>query len=626
MRYDMTTTTAERPTGSVPTRADIALEDTWDLSRIYPDEAAWEAAAERVPALVAQAASHRGSLGESPNALRQALDDIMEARQALERLNVYAHLRRDENVADSAALARYERAVALAIDASQALAFFSPELLALPEQRLDELRANPALGPYQHLLDNLARRRPHVRSVEVEQLLAQSADVARGPSDAFSALDNADLSFGTVLDEEGNEIELTKARHGILLRSQDRQTRRRASEAFTRAYLDHRHTLAALHGASVRGDVFEARARNYASAREAALFDDNVPTAVYDTLIATVRKAEPIFERYHELRRQILGIDTLAAYDLLVPLSPEPEARHGYRDAARLVLDGLGLLGEGYVNDLQQGFQERWVDVHETKGKRSGAYSSGAYGAPPVILMNWNGTMSDVFTLAHEAGHAMHSYYADANLPFHEAGYPIFLAEIASTVNEVLLTWNLLAALPEEDVLGRFAILDRFAETYYGTVVRQTMFAEYEQRVHELAEAGKPLTLDILSDIYGDLYAAYLPGVTVDEGVRITWGRVPHFYRAFYVYQYATGLSAAIAIARAIRDEGPDARDRYLRLLASGGKDYPLALLAEAGVDLTSPAPIEAGLAEFESVVSEMERIVASGALEQAKAGVEEGD
>jgi oligoendopeptidase F len=607
----------EIPAGEVPTRDQIALDDTWDLSGIYPAEPDWEADAERMLALIAAVTNHRGALGESAARLRQALDEIMTLRQTLERIRVYASLRRDENLANSEALARYERSVAIAIAAGEALAFVEPELLGLPPQRLDELRADPLLAPYQHMLDDLARRRPHVRSAEIEQILAQGTDVARAPSDAFTALDNADLTFGRVRDETGKEIELTKARHALLLRSKDRETRRQASEAFMRAYLEHRHTLAALHGASVRGDVFEARVRDYPSAREAALFGNNVPTAVYDTLVASIRAARPVLARYLELRRQILGLDELAAYDLLVPLSPEPEQRHDYREGVDLVLGGLGLLGEDYVDDLRTGFAQRWVDVHETKGKRSGAYSSGAYAAPPVILMNWNGTMNDVFTLAHEAGHAMHSFYADANLPFHEAGYPIFLAEIASTVNEVLLTWSLLEQTAEDDALGRFAILDRFAETYFGTVVRQTMFAEYEQRVHALAESGKPLTVDVLNEVYGELYETYVPGVTVDDGVRVNWARIPHFYRAFYVYQYATGLSAAIAMARAIRDEGEPARQRYRQLLASGGRDYPLELLKEAGVDLTSPAPIEAGLAEFEAIVSEMEQIVASGALRQ---------
>ena len=613
-----TSNTKTIPAGDVPTRDQISLEDTWDLSGIYAEESGWESDAEQMPALIEKVTSHRGALGESSARLRQALDDLMTLRQTLERLRVYAVLRRDENVADSQSLARYERSVALAIAASEALSFFEPELLSLAPEQFDVLRADAVLEPYQHTLDDLARRRPHVRSTEIEQILAQGADVARAPSDAFTALDNADLRFGRVRDDAGNEIELTKARHGLLLRSQDRETRRRASEAFSKAYLDHRHTLAALHGASVRGDVFQARVRQHPSAREAALFGDNVPTAVYDTLVATVRAAQPFLTRYLELRSQILGVDQLAAYDLVVPLSPEQEQRHDYREGVNLVLGGLDLLGQDYVDDLRAGFANRWVDVHETQGKRSGAYSSGAYAAPPVILMNWNGTMNDVFTLAHEAGHAMHSFYADANLPFHEAGYPIFLAEIASTVNEVLLTWSLLEQTPADDALGRFAILDRFAETYFGTVVRQTMFAEYEQRVHALAESGKPLTLDVLNEIYGELYETYLPGVTVDDAVRVNWARIPHFYRAFYVYQYATGLSAAIAIARAIRDEGEPAREHYRRLLAAGGSDYPLELLARAGVDLTSPEPIEAGIAEFESVVSEMEQIVTSGALNRS--------
>ena len=609
------------PSGAVPTRDQIAVEDTWDLSGLYGDETAWADDAARISTLIATAASHRGALGSSAAALRQALDDIMHLRQTLERIRVYAMLRRDENTADSESLARYERAMTMAIEAAEALAFVEPELLSLDPATFDALCHDDQLEPYKHMLDDLARRRPHVRSLEVEEVLAQGTDVARAPSDAFTALDNADLQFGLVRDESGREIELTKARQAILLRSKDRATRQRAYETFSKAYLDHRHTLAALHGASVRGDVFQARVRHYETAREAALFDDNVPSAVYDTLITSVRDAQPILTRAMDLRRKILGVDTLAAYDLFVPLAPAQEPRHTYREGVDLVLAGLELLGDRYVNDLRSGFEGRWVDVHETKGKRSGAYSWGAYAAPPVILMNWNGTMNDVFTLAHEAGHAMHSFYADANLPFHQAGYPIFLAEIASTVNEVLLTWSLLATTASDDALGRFAILDRFAEAYYGTVVRQTMFAEYEQRVHAMAEAGEPLTLDALIAVYSDLYEVYLPTVTVDDAVRINWARVPHFYRAFYVYQYATGLSAAIAIARAIRDEGAPARERYLALLASGGSDYPLTLLAKAGVDLTSPGPIVAGLAEFEDVVSEMERIFASGAFAQGEGG-----
>ncbi|MDP9363957.1 MAG: oligoendopeptidase F [Chloroflexota bacterium] len=600
------------------TRDRVAVEDTWDLSTIYPDDAAWEAEAARLPELIAAVAAHRGHLGESSGRLERALDDAMAARLAVERLRVYATLKRDEDTADGGAAARYERSVALAIEASEVLAFVDPELLSLPEEKLAELAADATLARYAHLLDDLRRRRPHVRSIEVEEVLAQGADVARATSDAFTALDNADLDFGRVRDETGTEVALTKARHQLLMRSKDREVRRASHEAMSGAYLAHDHTLAALHGASVRKDAYFARVRRFPSAREEALFDNNIPTSVYDALIEAVRGARPVLGRDLDLRRRILGLDALKSYDLQVPLSPEPERRYGYREAVDVVLGGLAPLGERYVADLRAGFDARWVDVHETKGKRSGAYSWGVYGAPPVILMNWNGTISDVFTLAHEAGHAMHSLYADAAQPYHDAGYPIFLAEIASTVNEVLLTWHLLDETSADDRLGRFALLNRFADTFNGTVVRQTMFAEFEHRTHARAEAGEPLTLDSLNALYGELYAAYEPGVEVDDAVRITWGRVPHFYRAFYVYQYATGLSAAITLARALRDEGARAQERYLGLLAAGGSDYPLELLRRAGVDLASPEPVRTALAEYERVVAEMERLVDEGALKQA--------
>jgi oligoendopeptidase F len=609
----MTTTPLNR---SEPlTRADIAAEDTWDLDPYFPDDESWDAAAARAATEIERAAAHRGHLGDSPEALRSALDDIMTMRQTLERVQVYASLRHHEDMADGERLARYERGIALALQAAEALAYFDPELLGLPAERYDELAASPALAPYRHLLDDLARTRPHVRSVEIEEVLAQGADVGRGPSQIFSALDNADMTYGTVRDESGAEITLTKGRHALLLRSTDRTVRKTAHDAFMAPYLAHDHTLAALYAASVRTDVFDSRVRRYPSSRAAALFANNLPDAVYENLVAGVREAAPVSARYLDLRRRILGVDALKMYDLYVPLSPEPESRYEYREAVELVLDGLGALGPRYVEDLRTGFASRWVDVYETKGKRSGAYSSGAYGAPPVMLMNWNGTISDVFTLAHEAGHSMHSFYSDQVNAFHDAGYPIFLAEIASTVNETLLNWSLIERTPASDALGRFALLNRFADTWFATVVRQTMFAEFEDRAHAIVEAREPLTLDLLNDMFGELYAAHHPGVEVDDAVRITWGRIPHFYRAYYVYQYATGLSAAITLAATMRDDGEPAQRRYLDLISSGGKDYPLELLRTAGVDLASPQPVQASLTEFDRVVTEMEAIEASGAL-----------
>ena len=593
----------------VLTRDQVALEDTWDLSTIFSSDEAWDAALTTVPELLATATAHRGLLGESAARLGSALDDIMRLRLAMERLAVYAMLRRDEDQTNDAATARYERVISRSIEVGEALAFFEPELLALPAEQLAALVNDPTLARYHHLLSDLERSRPHVRSIEVEELLAQGGDVSRAMSDAFGALDNADLEYGQVRDDNGDLITLTKARHGVLLRSKNRTVRRDANDIFMAAYLAHKHTLASLHGASIRKDVFQARARRYPSARDAALFSGNIPAAVYDSLIEAVTGAKPTLARYLELRRRLLGVDQLETYDLYVPLADEPDRQYSYREAVEIVLSGLAPLGDQYINDLRQGFDSRWVDVYETKGKRSGAYSWGAYGSPPVMLMNWNGTLRDVFTLAHEAGHAMHSFYADARQPYHDAGYPIFLAEVASTVNEVLLTWHLLGETAPADTTARFGLLNHFADDFSGTVVRQSQFAAFEQWTHEQVEAGQPLTLESLNAKYRELCETFLPGVNVTEAVEMTWARIPHFYRAFYVYQYATGMSAAITLARGLVEEGASAQARYLDFLGAGGSDYPLPILQRAGVDLTTPAPVATGLAEFARVVGEMEQL-----------------
>jgi oligoendopeptidase F len=424
------------------------------------------------------------------------------------------------------------------------------------------------------------------------------------------------LSYGIVHDDEGREVELTKARYGLLLESQNREVRREAHERLSAAYLAHRYTLASLHAGSVRKDVFYARVHHYPSARAAALFDNNIPESVYDSLLEAVKDARPALERFLKLRARALGIDQLALYDLRVPLAPTPRKHYEFAEAVDAVLSGLDPLGNTYVDDLATGFGSRWVDVHETKGKRSGAYSWGAYGTHPVILMNWNGTLSDVFTLAHEAGHAMHSFYADAAQPYHEAQYTIFLAEIASTLNEVLLTWHLLEETPRDDLLMRFDLLNRFADMFFGTLITQALYAEFELETHRRAEAGKPLTVEVLSELFSDLQRTYLPGVAIDEDAGIRWGRIPHFYRAFYVYQYATGVSAAVALAKKIRDEGEDAAERYREMLKAGGSDYSLKTLQRAGVDLTSPEPVRTALEEFERTVIEMEQLVDQGVLE----------
>jgi oligoendopeptidase F len=595
------------------TRDQVAVEDTWDLTSIYPTIDAWQHDVATIEPKAAVVAGFRGRLGEGANIVRDALDAIYDLHLTAYRAIVYAHLERDLDVTNNDANMRSEQVMTKAIRATEAVSFVEPELLGLPADTLDAYIADENLATYRHELEDLRRKRAHVRSAEVEEVLAQLAEVTRAPSAAFDALDNADLDYGTVEDEDGRTIELTLGRQSALMESKNRDVRKNAYETMIAAYRKHGYTIASLYGSSVKKDVAEARIRGYETVLEQALYADNISPSVYEALLEHIGGATDTIERYLNLRKRILGVDELHRYDLYVPLSPAVPRRFEYREAVATVLDGVGLLGDHYVSDLRSGFESRWVDVHETVNKQSGAYSGGVWGSPPLILMNWNGTLSDVFTLAHEAGHSMHSFYANAAQPFHLANYPIFMAEIASTVNEVLMNWHLRSLPENQEPAKQFALLNRFADGYFGTVIAQTQYAEFEQKAHAEAEAGAPLTLDGLNAIWRSVLARYQPGVVIDETTEIGWARIPHFYRAYYVYQYATGLTAAISLARAIRDEGEPARERYLAMLAAGGSDYPLNLLSAAGVDLTTSAPFEASVAEFADVVSQLETLTDGG-------------
>ena len=604
---------------TVRLRSEIPVEETWDLSQMFESDDAWEKAAEAAPKAIENVARFRGRFVEGPAIIREALDAFYGLQETLGKLIIYALLRRDEDLTNTVSLTRADKAMQINVMTSEHLSFVTPELVSLSEEAMAAAIASEELEPYRFQLEDIERGRAHVRSEEVETVLAQLSEVLGGASQAMNALDDADIDYGNIKDEHGNDLHLTKGRYAVVQEGRNREVRAAASEAFHKPYFDHTYTFASLYSNSVKTDVASARIRGHESARAEALFTNNIPTSVYDTLVTSVReKATPVVERYMNLRKRALGLDALKSYDLRVPLAPEIQKEYSYQEAVEIVLNGVGALGEQYVNDLREGFNSRWVDVHENKGKRSGAYSWGTYGAPPVMLMNWNGTLNDVFTLAHEAGHSMHSFYAQRTQPIQYAGYSIFLAEIASTVNEVLLNWHLLNQPEGEDPVQRFSLLNRFADTYLGTVSRQTMFAEFEQTTHDIVESGGALVPEVLSELYGELFAAYNPGVEIDESVRITWARIPHFYNAFYVYQYATGMNSAINIAAAVRDEGDCARERYLAMLAAGSSDYPMNVLKAAGVDLETSAPIERGIEELERVVSEMERLADEGVLEQA--------
>ncbi len=601
----------------VVTRDQIPVEETWDLTDYYPSDAEWTAQADTIGALVDDAASYRGRLTESAGTLREGLDAVMTAQRAISRLFTYAALRSDEDITNTATRAMRERATRIATEAGAKLAFIEPEILAVDDAALGLFIEAPELAEYRFLLEDLARKREHTRSIEVEELLAQSADIARAPREIFDALDDADLEYGTVQDEDGNTVVLTKGTNQVLLESKNREVRRNSWTTFMAAYQAHKETLATAHASSVRKDVFYSRVRGYDSARDAALHGDNIPGSVYDSLIEAVRASQPVMERYVSLRRRLLGLDSLAMYDNYVPLSALPEDTYSYDQAVEMVLSAVKPLGADYVQRLGAGLQGRWVDQRESKGKASGAYSWGTYRVHHVILMNWNGTLDTVFTLAHEAGHAMHSLLAGEAQPFHYAGYSIFTAEIASTVNEVLMTWDILDKTPEDDYETRFSIINRLTDGIQSTLVRQTQFAEFERETHARYESGHALTLDWMNELYSGLQAVYVPGVEIDDTVALTWARIPHFYRAFYVFQYATGMASAIAIARLIRDEGEPAAARYLDMLRAGGSDYPLTLLQQAGVDLTTPQPVLAAMQEYDRLVGEMEEIaVKSGRIE----------
>lgn len=601
-------------TTTIPTREQVPIEETWDLTKLYADQDRWESDFASLRGLGEGIVARRGTLGASVESLASVLDLQAALDERTEHLYVYAMLSRDENTADTAAIARYERIASLATEISEAVSFITPEITDIPSETLRAWMADPRLARYRQGLDNLDRNRPHVRSAEIEALLAGSGEIARVPGGAFTALDNADLSYGQGQDEHGAEIELTKGRVSRILQKRNRAARRAASEKMAAAYATHRNTIAALHSGSVRKDVFYARARGFSSARDAALFGDNIPPAVYDALIDAVHDALPAFGTYLELRRRVVGVEQLAPYDMQVPLAEIDDKEVTYREAVETTLTGLAPLGERYIGDLRAGLAGgRWVDVHETANKRSGGYNIGPFGAPPYILMNWSGTRQDLYTLAHEAGHAMHGFYSNAAQPYPTASYTIFCAEVASTVNETLLTWHLLDHAQNDR--ERFAILGQFLDDVRSTLITQTMYAEFERWTHAQAEAGAALTPEGLSNEWSRLYTLYHPGVEVTEAARIGWARIPHFYRGFYVYQYATGISAAIALASQIRAEGQPAVERYLDFLASGGSDYSIALLRRAGVDMTTPTPVREALAEFAKRTAEATALFDAGAV-----------
>ncbi|MEW6308488.1 MAG: oligoendopeptidase F [Bacillota bacterium] len=595
----------------VPSRQEVAQEHRWALETVYADDAAWEQDFAEVKGLLPQAGAwmERGLASAANLAECLALRD--KAGTVMDRLFGYAHMRRDEDTTHSGHQAMAERAAALNADFGQAFAFLRPAILAIPAEELSRfLEDEPRLAMYRHLLDDITRLRPHTLSAPEEHLVAAVSELASVPYNVHGMLSQADMRFLPITGEDGEPAELTASRYGRYRQSQVRRVRQESFERLHEGYAKLENTFAAILGGGVKANVFHAKARQFPSALSASLSAANIPTEVYAQLVATVQANLGLLHRYFSLRQQVLGLaDGLHMWDLYVPLVKGVDQHIPWQKAMAMVRDGLKALGEEYCSVMGDGLKGRWVDVFENQNKRSGAYSWGSYGTPPFILLNYDGSLSEVFTLAHELGHSMHTCLSGKRQPYVYSAYPMFLAEVASTVNEVLLTDALLEA--SGDRATTLYLINSQLEQIRTTVFRQTMFAEFERDIHALVEGGGALTPEVLKDRYRELNRLYHgPGVALDEGIAVEWARIPHFFMNFYVYQYATGYSAAVAIARGIGEIGRPAVEAYLDFLSAGGSGYPIDLLQRAGVDMTSPRPVEACMAKFAELLDRFESLL----------------
>jgi oligoendopeptidase F len=600
----------------IPLRSQVKTKLTWDLTPVYTSETAWTTDEKRVRQLLKRLPEFRGKLKRSGKQILAFLTLRDEAGLIVERLYTYSHLKSDEDKGNSHFQALNETAASLFTLYSSSISWSRPELLSIDPTRLRSfIDKTKGLALYRTQLEEMIRQRDHVRSPEVEELLAQYSQVGRGPRNTFGMLDNTDLQLPKVVNDQGEEQQLSHGNYFTFLHSRRPKVREAAYRGMMGAFEGMRNTIASNYATHVNGNVFEARSRNYKSAMAAALGPDNIPLSVYTNLVDTAHKYLPLVHRYLALRKKMLAKkgelsgNQLRMWDLYVPLVGEVDYRIDYPTAQKTILSAVAPLGVQYVKALGEGFNSRWVDVHENKGKRSGAYSSGCYGTPPYMLMNWQDDLENMFTLAHEAGHSMHSWFTRKGQPYQYGDYTIFVAEVASTCNEALLTHFLLSK--EKDSSVQMYLINHQLEAFRTTFFRQTLFAEFEMKAHALAEEGVALTADKLSEIFLELNRLYYGDVVAeDDPVKIEWARIPHFYSSFYVYKYATGISAATALASQIIAEGKPAVDRYLKFLSSGSSDSSINLLKGAGVDLSRTKAISSALEVFAQYLDRFEKLV----------------
>lgn len=592
-------------------RDEVKVEETWRLEDIFETDEEWEKEYKEVEEFTLKAASIEGTLGNGSEALLAALEyrDALTVR--LRKLYTYAHLKTDQDTTNGFYQAMDGRIKSLFVKVSTALSFFLPELMSIDEDKLSKsIEEHDGLRLYKQEFEEINALRPHILPAEQEALLAQISEVVGSSSETFSMLNNADLKFPIVKDDDGEDVELTHGRYVGFLESDNPEVRKDAFKAMYSVYGQFKNTFASTLTGNVKSNNVNARIRNYSSAREAAMSNNHIPEQVYENLVTTINNNVHLLQRYVALRKQVFELDELHMWDLYAPLVKDADMKIPYEEATQTMLESFHPLGEEYVSIVKEGLENRWVDVRENKGKRSGAYSSGSYGTNPYVLMNWQDSANNLFTLAHEFGHSVHSYYSRKNQPYVYSGYSIFVAEVASTVNEAILNDHLLKTIKDEQ--KRIYLLNYWLDGFRGTVFRQTMFAEFEHRIHQLDQDGVALTADKLTEEYYELNKKYFgEDIVIDVEIGVEWARIPHFYYNYYVYQYATGYSAAVALSNQILNEGEPAVERYINnFLKAGSSDYPIEVLKKAGVDMTSAAPIEEACRVFEEKLNELEALL----------------
>jgi oligoendopeptidase F len=594
---------------TIPVRSEVASSDSWNLSQLYPSHEEWEKDLAIFKSAIPKAETFKGKLAESADTFLSCLEFLSENGLLSERIGYYALLRYAEDAGDSSNQSRYGLVMQTETEFSAAISYIDPEIQAIPDEVVSSYLLDSRISKYRIMLEKILRFKPHVLTASEERLLALQGEAASAPQKAFEALTDVDLTFGSIVTPDG-EKPLSQGSFSSFLINPDRDLREKAYNQFYSRFEEHKNTIASLYAGSVQYDVYQARVRNYSSARKAALFPDDVPEAVYDNLVSAVHDGFPALHRYYALRKKALGVDSLRHYDVYVPLVKNVSTNYPYTEAVDIVIKSLESMGEEYTSTLKDGLLGSWVDRYENKGKRSGAFSAGSYIGDPYILMNYKeNVLRDVFTLAHEGGHSMHSWYSVRNNPFQHYNYTIFEAEVASTFNEQFVAKYLLEHAESKEM--KAYIIGKQLDDIIATIFRQTMFAEYEHKTHQMYESGTPLTVESLRKAYRELLEAYFgPEMVLEECSDLEGLRIPHFYRAFYVYKYATGLSASLALSKKVMEGDASDRDTYLNFLKSGGSKFPIESLKLAGVDMSSPKPVSDAVEIFTSLLEQYEKLL----------------